>query len=216
MKYIVINFRGGGKIKLPANILKSIDVPDDFTVNKEGENTNKRICIANGCYVDSLDKNIDLEQQLPGKKCYTSDDFSNNQLVDDDEYEFLEEILNSYIHSNPILYFSTNNGIIGEEFGLRGDEATLIPIGYKEGEEGEEVEQVIAYAYSGEELNVGTEVYGDENGTTPASGEYILYNVVDIEVPDGVYGFTVENGQVSELLAYEGGGGEEEEEGGEE
>lgn len=123
MKHIVINFRGGGKIKLPVNILKSIDVPDDFTVNKEGEDsTNKRICIAEGCYVDSLDKNVDLEDQLPGKKCYTSDDFSNNQLVNDDEYIFLEEILNSYIHSNPLFSFSTDNGIISEEFGLRIDE----------------------------------------------------------------------------------------------
>jgi hypothetical protein len=40
MKYIVINFKGGGKIKIPANILKSIDVPDDFTVNKEVEDDN--------------------------------------------------------------------------------------------------------------------------------------------------------------------------------
>lgn len=119
MKHIVINFRGGGKIKIPANILKSIDVPDDFTVNKEDEDTNKRICIADGCYVDSLDKTISLEEQLVGKKCYTSDDFSNNQLVDDDAYNFLEEVLNSYTHVTGLTAFSTVDGTITDSFGYQ-------------------------------------------------------------------------------------------------
>ena len=211
MKYITLNFRCGGKVKLPTNIFKSIDVPDDFTVNKEGENTNKRICIAEGCYVDSLDKTKSLENQLPGKKCYISDDFSNNQLVNDDEYEFLEEILNSYRHDDPILYFSTVNGIIGEEFGLRPDEVTFIPIGYvteleepeEIDEEEEEPEEIIAYVNANtEELDIEIEVYKDKNGNTPApNGRYNLYANIGIEVPDDVYGFTVEDGIISELLA---------------
>ena len=118
MKYIVINFRGGGKIKLPAKYLKSIDVPDDFTVNKEGK----------------------------------------------DE-----------------------------------EEIKLIPIGQYE-EEG-----IIVYVDANtEELDIGIEVYSDENGNTPApNGEYILYENINIEVPDGVYGILVEDGKVSELLAEE-------------
>ena len=121
MKYITLNFRGGGKIKLPTNILKSIDVPDDFTVNREGK----------------------------------------------DE-----------------------------------EEIKLIPIGQNEEEGGVEV---VAYVNSNtEKLGVGIEVYGDENGNTPASdGQYDLYENIDIEVPSGVYAFIVEDGQVSELRAEE-------------
>lgn len=123
MKYIVINFRGGGKIKLPANILKSIDVPDDFTVNKEGEDANKRICIAEGCYVDSLDKNTSLEEQLPDKECYKSDNFNSTQLVDDNDYNFLEEILNTYTHNNGLVAFATSDGIITDNFGYQEEES---------------------------------------------------------------------------------------------
>ena len=113
MKYITLNFRCGGKVKLPANIFKSIDVPDDFTVNKKGGDTNKRICIGDGCYVDSLDKDTELTVQLLNKKCYTTDDFNNTQLVDNKEYDFLEEILNNYYHAeNNLVAFATNNGII--------------------------------------------------------------------------------------------------------
>lgn len=215
MKYITLNFRCGGKVKLPANILKSIDVPDDFTVNKKGGNTNKRICIGDGCYVDSLDKNITLEEQLPGKKCYTSDDFSNNQLVDDGGYDFLEEILNNYSHIVGLISFATDNGTIDDGFAYDGEaEIELVPIAYKSiGEEEDE----IAYVYSDtEELDVGTEVYGDKTGILLASdGEYMLYEdiSVNVSIPLGVYGFEVENGKVSELLApEEEGGGEEEEE----
>ena len=85
-------------------------------IAKEDEDTNKRICIANGCYVDSLDKTISLENQLARKKCYTSDDFNNNELVDDGGYNFLEEILDSYIHTPALTSFGTTNGIINESF----------------------------------------------------------------------------------------------------
>lgn len=207
MKHIIINFRGGGKIKLPANILKSIDVPDDFTVNKEGEDsTNKRICIANGCYVDSLDKTINLEDQLADKKCYTSDDFNNNELVNNGEYTFLEEILNSYIHDEGLILFSTYNGIISDEFAYNDIAVVveLIPIGYKATTvdfQEEESGEIVVYGYSGQELNVGTEVYGDENGNTPAQdGTYDLYENVNIIVPNDTYAFRVENGQVLELF----------------
>lgn len=202
MKYIVINFRGCGKIKLPTNILKSIDVPYDFTVNRQSEKPNKRICIANGCYVDSLDKTIILENQLVDKKCYTSDDFNNSQLVDNGTYEFLEEILNTYTHSAGLLSFNINNGTISDEFEYYGGaEVSCIAIGYKlNGGENE-----IAYVYSDiEELTVGTEVYKDENGSAAASdGDYILYENINIEVPENVNRFAVENGIISELLTEE-------------
>lgn len=120
MKYIVINFRGGGKIKISANLLKSIDVPDDFTVNKEG--TNKRICIANGCYVNSLDETMTLEEQLPNKKCYVSDDFNNSQLVNDGEYHFLEELLNSYTYTEGLETFEVVNGKITDVFSYKDGE----------------------------------------------------------------------------------------------
>lgn len=123
MKYIVINFRGGGKIKIPANILKSIDVPDDFTVNKEGK-----------------DK----------------------------------------------------------------EEIKLVSIGYIL-TDGEEEKEIPIYIYSDvAELTIGTYVYADENGTIPApDGNCNLNGNIDIKVPSGVYGFTMENGQVSELLSEE-------------